>query len=156
MATIAQLGGIVIDGVGAAQEWRATPSLGGPTPAAGNPSIVTWTSPLITLADGAGDYHAFISPIGGTLKGCFVRIITDGVGAVADVDVFVDIDGTNATGSKVTCLVADMDVEKWIPNDAIITAANVIAQGDVVLIELVETTAFTAGTIEVVLLIQPD
>lgn len=157
MATIARLNGITVDGVGAAQEWKQTPSLGGPTPGAGGPDLVALISPVIDIfpTDISGDYVPFKAAVGGTIKGVFARIITDGAGAGGDVNVFVDLDGTNVTGSQISLLLADTVTGQWQVSDGPITAVNVITAGEIILIQLTEVTAYTAGQIQVVILIEP-
>jgi len=83
----------------------------------------------------------------GKITGFFIISDGDGAGAGADVDLNLELGGTNVTASQISMLLATQQTQgAKTATDAAISGANEFSDGDLLDIEAVENTAFTAGT----------
>ena len=77
----------------------------------------------------------------------------DGAGASATSDINLELGGTNLTGGVITCALADAQTQGKKVSGTSITAANEFSDGDTLDGEIVSSTAFTAGLINLFIVI---
>lgn len=154
--TLAPLAGLPVDRL--ASRWLMTPGMGSPDGLVGSPKPVLLMSPPIALADGAANYHAFRPGFAGTIKAVLYRVKTTGVGVGGDITLKQRINTVDLTGGSLQILVATIDTDAETGRllaGATVTATNVFDANDEIDINLAEATAFTAGEIEVMLVVEP-
>jgi hypothetical protein len=101
----------------------------------------------VTIAASANLATAILAPYHGEFRDFYAVIDgADLAGAGGDVDVNLEIGGTNLTGGVISLLIASPTAGTKVAGTAI-TAANIFNEGDAIDIEATVNTAFTTGRV---------
>jgi len=114
---------------------------------------LSFTLPLKRAA--TGTQLSFTPGFAGTIKDIIANVVIPGTGSGADIVIVPKIGTVALTGGSMPLVLANATPEGTdVPKSAAITAANVFTATDVINITLTVNTAFTAGTVNYIMMVQ--